>query len=139
MMPAKFADHLQARILTKRADFLRAKAQGLKVPTQGFALQIVPEPTEAGLGLGVTCAKRSFGSAIAMNRARRRLKEAWRLVLQQNPKLLPKSCKIVLVGRVAVLEMDFAHIVKDMEGALAKVPVLLTEVPKTGTNAAVKE
>ena len=135
-MPAKFADYLQARILTKRADFLRAKASGIKVPTQGFALQIVPEATETGLGLGVTCAKRSFGNAIAMNRARRLLKEAWRLVLQQNPALLPKNCTVVLVGRVAVLEMHFAHLVKDMEGALAKAAVLLTIAGKTGTEAA---
>ena len=135
-MPAKFADHLQARILTKRADFLRAKASTIKIPTQGFALQIVPEPTETGLGLGVTCAKRSFGNAIAMNRARRLLKEAWRLVLQQNPELLPKGCQIVLVGRVAVLEMQFAHLVNDMEGALAKAVALLTNAGKTGTETA---
>ena len=112
-----YKPHLKARSLRKRADFLRVKAGGQKVSAQAFSLQYLPEPTETGVAVGFTCAKRSFITGVASNRGRRRLKEAWRRVVAA----APAGYLFVVVGKLPVLEIDFAYLVKDLEGALAKV------------------
>lgn len=133
-MPAKVSKHLKARILTKRADFLRAKGSGLRVSTVGFALQILPNTPEdatENIALGFTCAKRSFGTGVAVNRAKRRLKEAWAQVAHT----APKGCAYVVVGRVTPTEISFSQLVSDMQAALVRAGGLLTQTPKTGKSA----
>jgi ribonuclease P protein component len=112
-----YKPHLKARILRKRADFLRVKAGGLRLSTQAFSLQYLPDPTETGVAVGFTCAKRSFATGVASNRGRRRLKEAWRRVVE----VAPTGYLFVVVGKLPVLELEFAYLVKDLQGALAKV------------------
>lgn len=114
-MPEKgYQSHLKARILRKRADFLRVKEHGKRISTQAFSLQYLPEAAESGVAVGFTCAKRSFKTGVASNRGRRRMKEAWRQAVH----LAPGNTIYVVVGKLPVLELDFQHLVADLQRAL---------------------
>lgn len=118
MPNAGIKPYLSARILTKRADFLRIKAQGGRASGRALALQYLAEPGEFGVAVGFTCAKRSFLTGVASNRGRRRLKEAWRQVVP----LAKPGYLYVLVGKLPVLDISFADLVEELKVALARVP-----------------
>ncbi len=102
------------RRLRKRASFLRA-AKGRKVVKPAFVLQIVPAETSTDVGVGFTASKR-IGGAVARNRAKRRLREAARLVLPQHGLT---GHDHVLVARSAVVAYPFAALTADLTEALA--------------------
>lgn len=66
--------------------------------------------------LGIT-ATRKVGNAVARNRARRRLREAARLVLPRNA----APGDYVLIGRPATLQRPFALLVSDLFEALRRL------------------
>lgn len=101
-----------------RADFLRA-AQGRKLGTPGFLLQMTPskEPRAGVARVGYTVTKK-LGNAVVRNRARRRLKEAARLVL---PLYARGGSDYVLVGRAEALNRPFSLLMDDLKAALAKI------------------
>ncbi|MFK7879507.1 ribonuclease P protein component [Roseobacter sp.] len=82
--------------LTKRADFQRA-SRSPRVVTDGFILQMrrraIGEAT--GMRVGFTCSKK-VGNAVARNRAKRRLREIARLVLEERGR---DDTDYVLIGR----------------------------------------
>jgi ribonuclease P protein component len=97
------------------ADFRHAYDHGLRVPGALFAAFCVARPgADAACGprLGVT-APRAVGRAVARNRIKRRLREAFRLHRGE----LDARWDIVLNPRRAALDAPFAEI----ERALGKV------------------
>jgi ribonuclease P protein component len=107
--------------LKKRADFLRL-ARGRRWSAPGLVLQMAERaptaPAGAGeIGLGFTVTKK-VGSAVARNRAKRRLREAARLVL---PLYATPGCDYVLIGREATLTRAFADLIADLKQALRKI------------------
>lgn len=80
-----------------------------------FVLQIVPAETSTDVGVGFTASKR-IGGAVARNRAKRRLREAARLVLPQHGLT---GHDHVLVARSAVVAYPFAALTADLTEALA--------------------
>ena len=72
----------------------------------------------ARLGFTVT---RKVGNAVIRNRTRRRLKEAARLLLREQPLA---GADLVLVGRDATRSRDFAALRDDLRRALTKAEVL---------------
>ncbi|MSP02865.1 MAG: ribonuclease P protein component [Acetobacteraceae bacterium] len=106
--------------LKRRAEFLRVAAKGRKAATHGLVLQALrqAEPGPARIGFTVT---KKIGGAVVRNRTRRRLKEAARLELAQNP---VAGVDLVLIGREGTRGRDFLQLRDDLRRALRKAEVL---------------
>jgi ribonuclease P protein component len=102
--------------LRQRADFLAA-ATGTKVPATAFVLQARKRADEGPARMGFTVSKK-VGNAVERNRVRRRLREIVRL---SDMKRMRSGHDYVLIGRRAALNVPFARIAQDFEGALRRV------------------
>ena len=103
--------------LTKRADFLRA-ASARRQSTPSFLLQARLRDTGPGIRVGYTCSKK-LGNAVARNRAKRRLREAARLVLLRQGR---PGWDYVLVGRPeATANRPFDQMLADLSRALTQI------------------
>jgi ribonuclease P protein component len=103
--------------LKQRADFLRA-AKAKRAPCPAFLLQARLRDDAALIRVGYTCSKK-IGNAVIRNRAKRRLRAVARQVMAQHGR---PGWDYVLVGRPgATVSHDFAAMVADLEGALAKM------------------
>jgi ribonuclease P protein component len=105
--------------LKRRAEFLRVAADGRKVALPGLVLQVRARGDDAPARLGFTVT-RKVGNAVTRNRARRRLKEAARLVLQEQP---VTGADLVLIGRDGTRSRPFAALVEDVRRGLARAGV----------------
>ena len=105
--------------LKRRAEFLRVAARGRKVPMPGLVLQAMARPDGAAARIGFTVTKK-VGNAVVRNRTRRRLKEAARLQLQEQP---VSGVDLVMIGRDGTRSRDFRLLRDDIRRALAKAGV----------------
>jgi len=105
--------------LKRRAEFLRVAGRGRKAPTAGLVLQALARDDDGPARLGFTVT-RKVGNAVVRNRARRRLKEAARLLLRE---AAPRGVDLVLIGRDATGRRAFAALMDDLKRALDKVGV----------------
>jgi ribonuclease P protein component len=101
----------------QRADFLRLAAQGRKLVRPGFVLQALQGATPAAPVLGFTATKK-LGNAVIRNRAKRRLREAARLVLAERAAV---GAELVLVARRETGTMDFAALRRNLANVLDEV------------------
>lgn len=103
-------------VLTKRADFLAA-ARAQRVSAPAFTLQWRAREDAVKKRIGFTCSKK-VGNAVARNRAKRRLREAARLILPQNGR---DGFDYVLIGRKdTTATRDFEALCADLRTALTK-------------------
>ncbi len=105
--------------LKRRAEFLRAAASGKKAAIGGVVLQALVRPDTLPARLGFTVTKK-VGNAVVRNRTRRRLKEAARLVLTEQP---VAGVDLVLIGRDSTRNRNFMTLQTDIRRALAKIGV----------------
>lgn len=110
--------------LTRRAEFLRAAAQGRKAARPGLVLQALRQP-DGALRLGFTATKR-IGGAVVRNRAKRRLRAAARLVLGAAP---PAGWDVVLIARETTPSRPFALLLGDLRDALRQTGVPVEAEP----------
>ena len=105
--------------LKRRAEFLRAAAQGRKFSTPGLVLQAVAD-AHGETRVGFTCSKK-VGNAVARNRARRRLKAAAAALM---PVTASPGYDYVLIGRTETLKRPYALLLQDLQLALKRVGAL---------------
>lgn len=105
-------------ILKNRADFLQA-ARALRRGTQGMMVQARPRGDDSlAVRVGFTCSKK-VGNAVARNRAKRRLREAARMVLAHHGR---PGWDYVLIGRRdETAARPFPALLDDLEFALKKL------------------
>jgi ribonuclease P protein component len=129
---ADAATPFKLETLKRRVDFLRLK-QGRRWTSPAFILQMQPQEIRSdaaisGPRFGFTVSDRAIatveesgrkrGGAVKRNRARRRLKEAVRIVA---PRAARPGFDYAVIGRQEALERDFADLLADMELAFHKV------------------
>jgi ribonuclease P protein component len=105
--------------LRRRAEFVAVAATGRRFVTPAFVLQLGrrPDATPGEIGLGFTASRR-IGKAVERNRARRRLREAARLLL---PGPARPGYNYVIVARPAVLTWPFARLSSELRTAFARL------------------
>ncbi len=91
-------------------------ARGRKLAKPGFVMQFCRGESQAPLRAGYTATKK-IGNAVARNRARRRLKEAARLVLAGRE--LP-GVELVLICRQETAGLPFETLCGGIKAALAE-------------------
>ncbi|WP_137180108.1 ribonuclease P protein component [Roseomonas sp. AR75] len=110
--------------LKQRREFRRVAEKGRRAARPGLVLQALPAP-DRPLRVGFTTTKK-IGNAVVRNRARRRLREAARLLLAGSG---IEGFELVLIGRDATATRDFAALVGDLRGALRQAGVQPAEQP----------
>lgn len=108
--------------IKNRRDFLAATARGKKCVTSAFILQKVTRdarhPVNAGEArIGYTVTKK-MGNAVARNRIKRRLREAWK---RAAPQRAEAGCDYVLIARNKAMTCDFSELVREMEFAFSRI------------------
>jgi|GEM_PF-204556 len=113
--------------LKRRSEFLAVAATGRRWVTASFVLQVGGRPSEdvsvsREIGLGFTATKR-IGNAVLRNRAKRRLREAARVLVLG----AAVGHDYVLIARQEVLTCAFQTLLDDLEKAFSHV---LTAKPR---------
>ncbi len=107
------------KIITKRADFLRAN-RGKRFARPGFVLLVSDRGDhDPAIRLGITITKK-VGNAVIRNRMRRRFRSLMREMLADSGK---PGADHILIGRTDGIEMDFGQLRADLHKAFARIAV----------------
>lgn len=105
--------------LARGEAFQEAFAQSAGRPTRSFVLWVRRAP-DAARRLGVVASKRTFRHAVERNRARRLLRESFRL----HRHLLADGVDLVLIARRRILDIRRPDVDRDLLAALRKEGLL---------------
>jgi ribonuclease P protein component len=109
------------RRMNRAGDFARARTEGRRLAVGCLVLNWVESAGEL-TRVGVITSKK-IGGAVVRSRARRLLREAFRL----NQYRLTRAVDVVLVARQSIVEKGFADVERDFLTALRRAELLKTE------------
>jgi ribonuclease P protein component len=109
----------RSRRIKQGRDFQRAKTAGKRAVSGCLILNWLPLASASQARLGVITSKK-IGNAVARARARRLLREAFRL----NQLRLVQPLDLVLVARLSIVGKRFAEVEKDLLQGLRKASLL---------------
>jgi len=109
----------QSMRLTHRPDFTELKQQGQRLAAGCLIANWTISPAGSGSRLGVITS-RKLGSAVTRSRARRLLRETFRL----HQHALRQPVRMVLVARSSILGKQRADVERDFLSALRKAKLL---------------
>ena len=98
----------RSRRLKQQGEFARARAQGRRVICGCLIANVLPRPGPLAARLGVVTGK-SVGNAVARNRARRLMRESFRLHQHE----LAGPVDLVLVARPSIAGKKLAEVERD--------------------------
>jgi ribonuclease P protein component len=123
--PAPGPEHLEFERLKKRPDFLAA-AKAFNCARGAVVTQARHRADgSARVRLGFTATKR-IGGAVARNRAKRRLREAARIVAPLHAR---PGCDYVFIARGGTVSRPWAPLLDDMKSALIRLAADLSASP----------
>jgi ribonuclease P protein component len=111
----------KSRRLYQRRDFVEVRDQGRRLAQGCMVINWMPAKPGKPWRLGIITTK-ALGPAVVRNRARRRIREAFRL----NQGLLAHSADIVLIARSSIRNLDAARVTEDLVRALKRAGLLKT-------------
>lgn len=107
----------RARRLRKRAGFLAVQGRGRKLHTDSFLVFVLPRRSKTAdehpplpTRLGVTVSKK-VGGAVARNRVKRLLREAFR----RRKALFPQGLDLVFVAKRSAVEAHYEQVAREIE------------------------
>ena len=98
----------RSRRLKQEGEFARARAQGRRLVCGCLIANVLPRPGRLAARLGVVTGK-SVGNAVARNRARRLMRESFRLHQHE----LAGPVDLVLVARPSIAGKKLAEVERD--------------------------
>ncbi|KIC15279.1 MULTISPECIES: ribonuclease P protein component [unclassified Leisingera] len=112
-------DTQKIEVMAKRRDFLAcARPPARKQGTKAMMVQGRNRHDDGGIRMGFTCSKK-VGNAVARNRAKRRLREAARMILPTHGR---PGWDYVLIGRaIETAQRPFEELKRDLIYALKKI------------------
>ena len=120
----------RTRRIKQGRDFARAKAQGRRLTQGCLVLNWMAISDGASSRVGVITARR-IGEAVVRTRARRLLREAFRL----HQPHLSQPVDVVLVARPSIVGKPFKEVAGDYVTALKKARLYREDNAGAGTNA----
>lgn len=103
--------------LLRRAEFLSVTARGRKWVAPGVIVQLLDQPSQDSIRLGLTASRR-VGGAVERNRARRRLRA---LATELLPQSGLANCDVVLIARPETVTRKAPDLRRDVEWCLRRL------------------
>ncbi len=104
--------------ISTSATFKRLESEGTKLSADSLSFVCVPNDSnqiEIAFAIG-----RKFGNAVKRNRARRRIKEALRVVVRDQQVIKPVS--VLVLASPKIQKLSFEQLVVQVEGIYKRIP-----------------
>ncbi len=115
-------DFNRTKGLKKDSDFRKVYKHGKSFANKHLVMYILDNKSDS-TRVGISVSKK-VGKAITRNKIRRRIKEAYRLNIDEKVK---NGYDLVFIARVAVKDVDYKNIEKSMNHLMKKANIKLDE------------